>query len=87
MHLMTAAACGMLGRHEEASNAIDSLRKYNPAFLNLENIRHDIEIWDPDKEDVERFLLGLQKAGLKYASAASAPTEIEPKLKSGPTAA
>ena len=67
MHLMTAAACGMLGRHEEAHTAIESLRKYNPTFLDLENVRGDIRMWDPDKEDVERFLLGLEKAGLKYA--------------------
>jgi tetratricopeptide (TPR) repeat protein len=87
MHLMTAAACGMLGRHEEARSAIESLRKYNPTFLDLENVREDIGMWDPDKDEVERFLQGLQKAGLKYSSADSAATEIEPKLKSDPTAA
>ena len=74
MHLMTAAACGMLGRHEEARTATESLRKYNPTFLDLENVREDIEMWDPDKHDVERFLQGLQKAGLKYGSAGSAAT-------------
>ena len=87
MQLMTAAACGMLGRQEEARNAVESLRKYDPTFLNLENVREDIEVWDPDKDEVEKFLQGLQKAGLKYASADSAATEIDPKLKSGPTAA
>jgi serine/threonine protein kinase/tetratricopeptide (TPR) repeat protein len=87
MQLITAAACGMLGRHEEARTAIESLRKYNPTFLDLENVREDIGMWDPDKDDVERFLQGLQKAGLKYASPDSAATEIEPKLKSDPTAA
>jgi adenylate cyclase len=74
MHLMTAAACGMLGRHEEARKATESLRKYNPTFLDLENVREDIEMWDPDKHDVEQFLQGLQKAGLKYGSAGSAAT-------------
>jgi len=74
MHLMTAAACGMLGRHEEARTATESLRKYNPTFLDLENVREDIEMWDPDKHDVEQFLQGLQKAGLKYGSAGSAAT-------------
>ena len=87
MQLMTAAACGMLGRHEEARMAIESLRKYNPAFLNLENVREDIEMWDADKDEVEEFLLGLQKAGLKYGSADFPATEIEPKLNSAPTAA
>ena len=87
MHLMTAAACGMLGRHEEGRTAIESLRKYNPAFLDLENVREDLGTWEPDKNEVERFLQGLQKAGLKYGSADSAGTEIEPKLKSEPTAA
>ncbi len=82
MQLMTAAACGMLGRHEEARTAIESLRKYNPTFLDLENVREDIEKWDSDKDEVERFLQGLQKAGLKYGSADSAAMEIEPKLKS-----
>ena len=51
-------------------------------FLDLENVREDIELWDPDKDEVEQFLQGLQKAGLKYGSADSAATEIEPKLKS-----
>jgi TolB-like protein/cytochrome c-type biogenesis protein CcmH/NrfG len=86
MHLMTAAACGMLGRDEEARTAIESLRKYNPTFLDLENVREDIGMWDPDKDEVERLLQGLQKAGLKYGSADSGSTEIEPKLRSDPTA-
>ena len=29
MHLAIAASCGMLGRHEEARTAIESLRKFN----------------------------------------------------------
>jgi TolB-like protein/Tfp pilus assembly protein PilF len=87
MHLMTAASCGMLGRQEEARTAIESLRKYNPTFLDLANVREDVEIWDPDKDDVERLLQGLQKAGLKYGTAASAAPGIEPKLKSSDTAA
>jgi TolB-like protein/tRNA A-37 threonylcarbamoyl transferase component Bud32/cytochrome c-type biogenesis protein CcmH/NrfG len=78
MQLMTAAACGMLGRHEEARTAIESLRKYNPAFLDLENVHEDIRMWDPDKDDVERLLQGLQKAGLKYGSADSAMRTILP---------
>jgi len=86
-HLTAAAACGMLGRHEEARTAIESLRKYNPTFLNLENVREDIQMWDPDQDEVEQFLQGLQKAGLKYGSADSAATEIEPKPKNDPTAA
>jgi hypothetical protein len=44
-------------------------------------------MWDPDKGEVEQFLQGLQKAGLKYGSADSAAAEIEAKLKSDPTAA
>jgi tetratricopeptide (TPR) repeat protein len=84
-HLTAAAACGMLGRHEEARTAIESLRKYNPTFLNLENVREDIQMWDPDQDEVEQFLQGLQKAGLKYGSAHSAATEIEPKPKNDPT--
>ena len=87
MHLMTGAACGMLGRLEEARTAIESLRQYNPTFLDLENVREDLGTWDPDKDEVEQFLQGLQKAGLKYGPADSAATEIEPKLKSDPTAA
>jgi serine/threonine protein kinase/tetratricopeptide (TPR) repeat protein len=86
-HLTAAAACGMLGRHEEARTAIESLRKYNPTFLNLENVREDIQMWDPEQDEVEQFLQGLQKAGLKYGSAHSAATEIEPKPKNDPTAA
>jgi hypothetical protein len=43
-------------------------------------------MWDPDKDEVERLLQGLQKAGLKYGSADSGSTEIEPKLRSDPTA-
>ncbi len=97
MHLMTAAACGMLGRHEEARAAIESLRKYNPTFLDLANVREDIEMWDPHKEEVEQLLQGLQKAGMKYGSADSAATDskqtdsiqttTDPKLKSDRAAA
>ena len=71
-HLATAACCGMLGRPEEARPAIESLRKYTPTFLDLENVREEITRWDPDKDEVERLLQGLQKAGLKYGSAGSA---------------
>jgi hypothetical protein len=39
----------------------------NPTFLDLENVREDVEMWDPDQGEVELFLQGLQKAGLKYA--------------------
>ena len=77
-HLAIAAACSMLGRHGEARAAIESLRKYNPTFLNLEVVREDIRKWDPDEDKVEQFLQGLQKAGLKYGSPDSAATEIEP---------
>jgi TolB-like protein/Tfp pilus assembly protein PilF len=102
MHLATAASCGMLGRHEEARTAIESLQKYNPTFLDLENVRVDVGMWDPDKDEVEHFLQGLQKAGLKYGSADNAAadsiathskqtdskqTTTEPKLKSDPTPA
>jgi hypothetical protein len=48
--------------------AIESLRKHNPTFLDLKNVREDIAIWDPYKDEVEKFLPGLQKAGLKYGS-------------------
>jgi TolB-like protein/Tfp pilus assembly protein PilF len=75
MHLATAAACGMLERHEEARTAIESLRKYTPTFLDLANVREDVGLWDPDKDEVERLLQGLQKAGLKYGSADSAATD------------
>jgi hypothetical protein len=85
-HLTAAAACGMLGRHEEACTAIESLRKYNPTFLKLENVREDLEMWDPDQDEVEQFLQGLQKAGLKYGSLDSTATELEPKPKNDPTA-
>ena len=77
MHLMIAAACGMLGRSEEARAAMESLRKYNPTFLHLENVREDIEKWDPVKEDVDRLMEGLQKAGLQYGPADSVAAEIE----------
>jgi hypothetical protein len=77
-HLTAAAACGMLDRHEEARTAIESLRKYNPTFLNLENVREDIGMWDPDKDEVEQFLQGLQKAGMKYGSADSGRRRSSP---------
>jgi TolB-like protein len=66
MHLMTAAACGMLGREEEARTAIDSLRKCNPTFLDLNAVREDIAMWELDPAEVERYMQGLLKAGLKY---------------------
>jgi hypothetical protein len=70
-HLMTAAACAMLSRQKEAHAVIECLNKCNPAFLDLQNVRDDIELWDPDKNQVEKSMLGLQKAGLKYVSADS----------------
>jgi serine/threonine protein kinase/tetratricopeptide (TPR) repeat protein len=71
MHLLIAAACGMLGRPHDARPAIESLHKYNPEFLDLENVREEIERWDPNPDEVEKFLLGLQKAGLKFGPASS----------------
>jgi hypothetical protein len=60
--------------------------KSNPTFLDLENVREEIARWDPDKDEVERLMQGLQKAGLKYGTkhgaADSAATEIEPQPKS-----
>jgi hypothetical protein len=70
--LMIAAACGMLGRREEAHPAIELLRKYNAPFLDLNNVRDDIDKWLPDKGAVEQLLQGLQKAGLKFGTAGSA---------------
>jgi len=67
-HISIAACCGMLGRLEEARAAIESLRKYTPQFLDLENVREEIARWDPDNDEVERLMQGLQKAGLKYGT-------------------
>ncbi|HUE43685.1 MAG TPA: hypothetical protein VMP12_08970 [Candidatus Sulfotelmatobacter sp.] len=70
----------MLGRHEEARAAIEALRKCNPTFLDLENVREELIRWDPDKAEVDKFLLGLLKAGLKYGSGeAAAAVEHHPK--------
>jgi TolB-like protein len=69
MQLATIASCGMLGRLDEARAAIDALRKYNPAFLDLNNVRDDIRLWDPDQPEVDKLLLGLQKAGLTFGPA------------------
>ena len=80
--LMTAAACGMLGRREEAHAAIELLRKYNQTFLDLDNVRDDIEKWLADKDAVEQLLLGLQKAGLKFGPAGSAAREAVTNPKS-----
>jgi serine/threonine protein kinase/tetratricopeptide (TPR) repeat protein len=71
MQLATIACCGMLGRLDEARASIDSLRKYNPIFLDLNNVRDDISTWDPDPAEVDKFLLGLQKAGLTFGPIAS----------------
>jgi serine/threonine-protein kinase len=70
--LATASACGMLGRREEAHAAVELLRKYNPTFLDLNNVREDIEKWLADQDAVERLLQGLQKAGLKFGPAGTA---------------
>ncbi|HEY1658805.1 MAG TPA: hypothetical protein VGG14_10695, partial [Candidatus Sulfotelmatobacter sp.] len=86
MQVAIAACCGMLGRDEEARAAIESLRKSNPTFLELENVREELARWDPNKDEVEHFMQGLLKAGLKYGAkhgaADSAATEIEPQPKS-----
>jgi TolB-like protein/Tfp pilus assembly protein PilF len=75
MYVTIAAACGMLGRQPEASAAIASLRRCAPEFLDLSKIREVIEKWDPEKDEVERFVLGLQKAGLKYGANPAAAQE------------
>ncbi|MEJ2009921.1 MAG: protein kinase [Acidobacteriota bacterium] len=64
--LATVATCGMLDRQTEARAAVESLRKYNPTFLDLNNVREDYAKWIPDEELRERLLQGLQKAGLRY---------------------
>jgi tetratricopeptide (TPR) repeat protein len=75
MHLATIAACGMLGRLDEARVAIESLRKYSPVFLDLNNVREDISTWDPDSAEVGKLLLGLQKAGLTFSVSESTASE------------
>ncbi len=92
-HIATAAAAGMLGRHEEARAAIESLRKQTPRFLDLENVREEIARWDPDEAEVERLIQGLQKAGLKYGTvnpaseqSASAPAGVSSSLSTQPAA-
>src|SRR5579871_1663899 len=75
MYVVIAAACGMLGRQQEAASAIASLRRCAPEFLDLTKIREVIEKWDPEKDEVERFMLGLQKAGLKYGANPAAAQE------------
>ena len=62
---LAAIACyGMLGRLDDARPAIDALRKHHPTFLDLNNVRADISLWDPDQAEIEKLLQGLQKAGL-----------------------
>ncbi|HTZ81676.1 MAG TPA: hypothetical protein VMB66_00705, partial [Candidatus Acidoferrales bacterium] len=68
MYVAIAAACGMLGRQQEAAAAIVSLRRCAPEFLELGKIRKVIEKWDPEKDEVERLMVGLQKAGLRYGA-------------------
>jgi TolB-like protein/Tfp pilus assembly protein PilF len=74
MHLTIAAACGMLGRPQDARSAIESLRKHSPEFLDLNNVREEIERWDPDPAEVDKFLLGMQKAGMKFGPSGSIST-------------
>jgi TolB-like protein/Flp pilus assembly protein TadD/tRNA A-37 threonylcarbamoyl transferase component Bud32 len=83
----TAAAAGMLGRQAEARAAIELLRKYNSEFLDLNNVREDMAKWNTDEEIIERYMEGLQKAGLKFGSAEPAVAEAEPQSKtdSGPS--
>ncbi|HXJ94743.1 MAG TPA: protein kinase, partial [Terriglobia bacterium] len=68
MYVAIAAACGMLGRQQEAAVAIVSLRRCAPEFLELGKIRKVIGKWDPEKDEVERLMVGLQKAGLRYGA-------------------
>jgi adenylate cyclase len=81
--LDTAAAAGMLGRQAEARAAVESLRKYRPIFLDLNNVREDREKWFPDKELLDRFMQGLQKAGLKFGSVEPVVAGAEPQSKTG----
>lgn len=79
MYVATAAASGMLGRQQEAAAAIVSLRRCAPQFLDLGKIRKVIEKWDPEKDEVERLMVGLQKAGLSYG-AGSGVAQVESSL-------
>ena len=79
--LVTAATCGLLGRQAEADAAIESLRKYNPIFLDLQYFFEDEVKWIPDKGIVERLMQGLQKAGLKYGSVEPVVAAAEPRSK------
>ncbi|HUJ39332.1 MAG TPA: protein kinase, partial [Candidatus Acidoferrales bacterium] len=63
-HLQVAAACGQLGRKEEARAAIEALRKHSPTFLDVNTCREDIAKWLEDGELVERLAEGWRKAGL-----------------------
>jgi serine/threonine protein kinase/tetratricopeptide (TPR) repeat protein len=66
MQLAIIACYGMLGRLDEARPTLDSLRKFNPIFLDLNNVRDDLSTWEPDQSELDKFLLGLQKAGLTF---------------------
>jgi len=82
--LFTAATCGMLGRPEEARAAIELLRKYNAMFLDLDQVREDLDKWHLEKGEVEKLLQGLRKAGLNMKDepqpAATSPASIAPSI-------
>lgn len=63
MQLITAAACRMLGRDDEARDAVESLRKHNPGFVDLQVVREDLEKWNWVENEMEEFLKGLEKLG------------------------
>ena len=63
-HLATAAVCGQLNLVAEARTALDALGKLDPALLETDYLRQDLEHWNFEPTLLDGVIVGLAKAGL-----------------------
>jgi adenylate cyclase len=62
-HAWLATLYGHLDRKEEGRQAIDDLLAVYPDFA--ENVRRELRIWNNTDEAIEKYIIGLRKAGLE----------------------
>ncbi|MGD8330736.1 MAG: AAA family ATPase, partial [Acidobacteriota bacterium] len=67
-YLVIAAACGHLGRLEEAERAVESILELDPEFA--ASARDKIEVWHFASGLIEPLLEGLRKAGMSIPAVA-----------------
>jgi len=78
MYMLTAAAYGQLGEHENAAKAVRELLRLRHDFASIV-LWQTKKVWEP--EYGERFLEGLRKAGLSITDGTAEPAEATSTAK------